>query len=52
MNKINNKIEELDVRTVNSYKFNGCGLVISSDVIKNGVNIPKSTFFIHEDTAF
>ena len=37
---------------VNPYKFNGCGLVISSDVIKSGVNIPKSAFFIHEDTAF
>ena len=52
MNEINNKVEELDVRTVNPYKFNGCGLVISADVIKSGVNIPKSAFFIHEDTAF
>jgi len=52
MNKINDKVEELDVRVVNPYKFNGCGLVISSDVIKSGVNIPKSVFFVHEDTAF
>jgi hypothetical protein len=42
MNKINDKVEELDVRVVSPYKFNGCGLVISSDVIKAGVNIPKS----------
>jgi len=28
------------------------GLVISSEVIKAGVNIPKSVFFVHEDTAF
>ena len=52
MNEFNDKVEDLDVRMVNPYKFNGCGLVISSDVIKSGVNIPKSAFFIHEDTAF
>ena len=52
MNKINDKVEELDVRVVNPYKFNGCGLVISSDVIKAGVNIPKSIMLVHEDTAF
>ena len=52
MNSFNDKVEELDVRTINQYKFNGCGLVISSDLVKSGVNIPKSSFFIHEDTAF
>tara|TARA_R100001015_G_C4631346_1_gene193782 strand:+ start:247 stop:1284 length:1038 start_codon:yes stop_codon:yes gene_type:complete len=52
MNKINDKVEELDVRVANQYKFNGCGLVISSDVVKSGVNIPRSVFFVHEDTAF
>tara|TARA_R100000988_G_scaffold103095_1_gene80841 strand:- start:472 stop:1434 length:963 start_codon:yes stop_codon:yes gene_type:complete len=52
MYKINEKVEELDVRTLNQFKFNGCGLVISSDVIKAGVNIPRSVFFVHEDTAF
>ena len=52
MNSFNDKVEELDIRTINQYKFNGCGLVISSDLIKSGVNIPKSSFFIHEDTAF
>ena len=52
MNEINKKVDELDVRVVNPYKFNGCGLVISSDVIKSGVNIPKSVMLVHEDTAF
>ena len=52
MYEINDKVEDLDIKTVNPYKFNGCGLVISSEVIKSGVNIPKSVFFIHEDTAF
>ena len=52
MNSFNDKVEELDIQVINQYKFNGCGLVISSDVVKSGVNIPKSLFFIHEDTAF
>ena len=52
MNRINEKTEELDVRILPQHKFNGCGLVISSEVIKSGVNIPKSVFFVHEDTAF
>ncbi len=52
MNKINENVDELDVRVVSPHKFNGCGLVISSEVIKVGVNIPKSVFFIHEDSAF
>ena len=52
MNKINNKTDELDVRILPQHKFNGCGLVVSSEVIKSGVNIPKSVFFVHEDSAF
>ena len=52
MNSFNDKVEELDIRVLNQHKFNGCGLVISSEVIKSGVNIPRSVFFVHEDTAF
>ena len=52
MEEINNRTQNLNVQIVNPYKFNGCGLVISSEVVKSGVNIPKSVFFIHEDTAF
>ena len=52
MNKINQKVDDLDVQIVSPHKFNGCGLVISSEVIKSGVNIPKSVFFVHEDSAF
>lgn len=52
MNQINSKTEDLDVRILPYHKFNGCGLVISSEVIKAGANIPKEMFFIHEDTAF
>lgn len=40
------------VRTVWPQQFNGCNLMISSEVIKSGVNIPESMFFIPDDTAF
>lgn len=52
MNAFNDKVEELDVTIIQPHKFNGCGLVISSEVVKAGVNIPQSVFFVHEDTAF
>ena len=52
MNKFNDQVEELDCKQTQQLKFNGCGLVISSDVIKAGVNIPRGCFFIHEDTGF
>ena len=52
MYKINDKVDELDVKVLNQFKFNGCGLVISSEIVKSGANIPRSVFFVHEDTAF
>lgn len=52
MNTINNEAQDLDVTVTSQHKFNGCGLIISSEVIKAGVNIPSSVFFVHEDTAF
>lgn len=52
MNSFNDKVDQLDVKLISPHKYNGCGLVISSEVIRSGVNIPKSIFFIHEDTAF
>lgn len=52
MDTFNNKVEDLEVNVVSPHKFNGCGLIISSEVVKAGVNIPKSVFFVHEDTAF
>ena len=52
MNKINDETDELEVIVMPQHKFNGCGLVISSEVIRAGANIPKSVFFTHEDSAF
>jgi len=51
MNAINDETEELEVTILPQHKFNGCGLVISSEVVKAGANIPKGMFFVHEDTA-
>lgn len=50
--QINGNIEELELSYVQPYKFNGCGLVISSDIVKSGANIPRSVMLVHEDTAF
>jgi hypothetical protein len=52
MNAFNDKVEYPDVTQISPHKFNGCGLVISAEVIRAGVNIPKSAFFVHEDTSF
>lgn len=52
MNQINDKVEDVQIIALNQHKFNGCGLVIPSEVIKAGVNIPQSVFFVHEDTSF
>ena len=52
MDAFNDKVEDLDIQQTTQLKFNGCGLVISSDVVKSGCNIPKSVFFVHEDTSF
>ncbi len=52
MERINNLHETTDIETIQPFKFNGCGLVISSEIVKAGANIPKAVFFVHEDTAF
>lgn len=52
MYEINSRTEQPEVIVLPQHKFNGCGLVVSSEVIKAGVNIPQSVFFVHEDTAF
>lgn len=52
MYEINSRTEQPEVTVLPQHKFNGCGLVISSEIIKSGVNIPQSVFFVHEDTAF
>ena len=52
MDTINNRTQDLEIVVLPQHKFNGCGLVISSEVVKAGANIPRGMFFVHEDTAF
>lgn len=52
MNEINSKYEEFDIRILNYPKFDGSCLVISSDLIKSGVNIPHALLCSGEDTSF
>ena len=42
MNEINDKVEDIDLRVIDYPKFDGSFLIISSDVIKSGVNVPLS----------
>jgi|MDSZ01.3.fsa_nt_gb hypothetical protein len=42
MNEINSKYDSFDIRVMNHPHFDGSGLVLSSDLIKTGVNIPQS----------
>ena len=52
MNEINSRYDEFSIQILNYPKFNGCGLVMSSDFIKAGVNIPRGIFgVVAEDTA-
>ena len=52
MNEVNSKTEQFDIRVLRQPKFDGSMLVISSDLIKAGVNIPHAVMFVAEDSAF
>lgn len=52
MYNINDKADELDIRILKDPKFDGSCLVIKSDLIKSGVNIPHSLLLAGEDTSF
>lgn len=52
MNEINNEAEEIEVKALYEPKFDGSCLVISSQLIMAGVNIPRALIHCGEDTAF
>ena len=52
MNVVNNISEEMDIRVIDYPRFDGSGLVISSDLVLNGCNIPPGVWACGEDTAF
>lgn len=51
MNAINENVKDLDLRIVKEPKIDGSCLVISSDLIKSGVNIPHSLLCSGEDSS-
>lgn len=52
MYEINDKVDDVDIRILQTPKFDGSCLVIKSDLIKSGVNIPQSLLCSGEDTSF
>jgi hypothetical protein len=52
MNEINSQVDDLNIQLLAHPRFDGSGLVISSDLIQSGVNIPHATWACGEDTAF
>ena len=52
MNEINSKADSFDVRILKQPKFDGSCLILSGDLLKNGVNIPHCMIgHLHEDTS-
>ena len=52
MNEVNNKADSFDLRILNKPQFDGSCLILSSDLIKSGVNIPHGIIgLIAEDTS-
>jgi len=52
MNEINSKYDEFDIRVLNHPQFDGSGLILSGDLLKNGVNIPHCIMgHLVDDTA-
>lgn len=52
MYEINDKVDQLNITTLSVPKFDGSCLVIKSDLIKSGVNIPHALLCSGEDTSF
>jgi hypothetical protein len=52
MYEINDRANELDINILKTPKFDGSCLVIKSNLIKSGVNIPQSLLCSGEDTSF
>jgi hypothetical protein len=52
MNEINSKTKEYDIRYINYPKIDGSCLVISSDLIKSGANLPHALLCSGDDASF
>ena len=51
MNQINSRTKELDIRTINYPKIDGSCLVLTSELIKSGVNLPHSLLLYGDDSS-
>ena len=52
MEEVNSETEDLDVSVITHPKFDGSGLVISSDLVRGGVNLPPAVSMVGDDTSF
>jgi hypothetical protein len=52
MEEINGKVSEYDIKMLTYPKFDGSCLVISSDLVMAGVNIPPAVYINGDDTSF
>ena len=52
MDEVNSETQDLDVQMIKYPKFDGSGLVISSDLLRTGANIPPAVYMNGDDSAF
>ena len=52
MDNVNSETTNLDVQMIKYPKFDGSGLVISSDLLKTGANIPPAVYMNGDDSSF
>jgi len=52
MDEVNQDTEDLDVKMITYPKFDGSGLVISSDLLRSGANVPPAVYMNGDDTSF
>ena len=52
MEEVNKKTKELDVQLITEPKFDGSCLVMSSDLVRGGVNLPPAVSMVGDDTSF
>ena len=52
MDEVNAKTTNLDVEMIGYPKFDGSGLIISSDLLRTGANIPPAVYMNGDDSSF
>ena len=52
MDEVNSKTKDLDVEMIGYPKFDGSGLIISSDLLRTGANIPPAVYMNGDDSSF